>query len=128
MPPILAAYVYLVDQRGQQFTDAYGDITKGLFENGISMDLFKSTRVWGDSKGAVVSPNILATRKAEKPGAWISRSAFLALMDKTAREMGVKVAYNQNSKRLTIDPSTRNLELLTLQISEPPPLTLGPKP
>ena len=52
---VITAYVYLVDQRGQQFTDQYGDITKGLFDNGISMDLFKNTRVWGDSKGAVVS-------------------------------------------------------------------------
>jgi hypothetical protein len=38
---------------------------------------------------------MMSSRTSDKPGAWISRSAFLSLLDETAKDMGVKVSLHK---------------------------------
>eukprot|EP00283_Hemiselmis_rufescens_P004604 CAMPEP_0173421826 /NCGR_PEP_ID=MMETSP1357-20121228/2784_1 /TAXON_ID=77926 /ORGANISM="Hemiselmis rufescens, Strain PCC563" /LENGTH=186 /DNA_ID=CAMNT_0014384783 /DNA_START=166 /DNA_END=723 /DNA_ORIENTATION=- len=88
------AYVYLVDARGRQFTDAYG-LTESMFETGVSIDKFTMTRVYADKQGIPPpAKSMMGQRKPGiKPSVWISRSQLLGIMDERARRAGVKIQY-----------------------------------
>jgi len=92
------AYLYLVDGRGQSWTDAYG-LTEKLEERGVDNDNFRLTRVWPDSRGAVESTPMLRRKGNEakdspeekgsegRAGVWIPRASFLSLLDEAAEEL-----------------------------------------
>lgn len=74
------AYLYLVDGRGQQFTDMAG-ITEELAapEVSVSNKDYTITRCFPDGKRVEVVPPILDP-SATRPSYWIPRAAFLGLL------------------------------------------------
>ena len=86
------AYLYLVDTRGQKWTDAMG-LTPALRERGVSNDGYQITRAFPNKKGAVTTTPILA-QEATAKAVWIPRASLLELMAKGAAEAGVELRYD----------------------------------
>eukprot|EP00966_Prymnesium_polylepis_P085439 1978139-Prymnesium_polylepis.1 len=85
------AYLYLLDRRGQRFTNEYG-LTDAIRERGVSNDGYTITRAWPDSRGAITSEPLLA-QEATKEAIWIPRAALLDVLAEAARDAGATLRY-----------------------------------
>ena len=47
------AYLYLVDARGQRWTDRFPGLTESILADGVSNEAYSITRVYPDERGAV---------------------------------------------------------------------------
>ena len=66
-------YLYLVDTRGQKWTDA-NNLAPALRERGVSNDGYQITRAFPNKKGAVTTTPILA-QEATAKAVWIPRAS-----------------------------------------------------
>jgi len=87
------AYLYLIDGRGQRFTDEFG-LTDELASLSVSSENYTITRCKPDGSRETVVPPIL--EKTPKPSYWIPRQEFIALLCRKAASM-------PNAPRLLFD-------------------------
>ena len=78
------AYLYLIDARGQRWTDAAG-VTAAVRARGVGNDGYTITRAFPDRRGAVVSKPLLAQESTAK-AVWIPRATLLDVLARAARE------------------------------------------
>lgn len=69
------AYLYLIDKRGQLFTDAF-QLTSDIRDRGVLNEGYTITRAWPDKRGLVVAKPMLALEATAK-SIWIPRAALL---------------------------------------------------
>ncbi|KAL1522434.1 hypothetical protein AB1Y20_017423 [Prymnesium parvum] len=80
------AYLYLLDRRGQRFTDAHG-LTEQIQARGVPNDGYLITRAWPDARGVVTSRPLLA-QESTSSAIWIPRAVLLELLAQAAAAAG----------------------------------------
>ena len=88
------AFHYLIDKRGQRWTDRHG-LTDALRARGVSNSNYTLTRIFPDRSKETVTPPL-----SSPEGIWIPRSDFLAVLAQKAREqplLDVKCGSRVNS-------------------------------
>ena len=101
------AYLYLVDRRGQRWTDAVG-ATDGIRARGVSNEGFSLTRIYPDEKGIFPTKPVLA-RPGAAQAVWIPRASLLAALAERAADDGADLRAACRSiicARPTTAPST----------------------
>ena len=89
---IKRAYLYLLDRRGQTWTDAH-NLTDAVRARGVSNDGYTITKVWPTaSKGAITSKPPLVSDATAK-AVWIPRSTLLDVFASAAAAAGVDLQY-----------------------------------
>ena len=88
------AYLYLLDRRGQRFTDTH-HLTDVIRERGVSNDGYTITRAWPDARGAITSKPLLA-QEATASAIWIPRAALLDVLAKAAVDAGATLSYGSS--------------------------------
>eukprot|EP00908_Phaeocystis_cordata_P010925 Transcript_21772.p1 GENE.Transcript_21772~~Transcript_21772.p1 ORF type:complete len:385 (+),score=129.14 Transcript_21772:422-1576(+) len=108
------AYLYLVDKRGQQWTDSNG-VTAELREKGVSNDGYTITRAFPTKKGAETTKPLLALAAAAK-AVWIPRAALLGLLAREAQDAGVSLVYGASLSE--VRPAAAATERLTAVVGD----------
>ena len=88
---VAKAYLYLVDRRGQRWTDAVG-ATDGIRERGVSNEGFSLTRIYPDEKGIFPTKPVLA-RPGAAQAVWIPRASLLAALAERASDDGADLRF-----------------------------------
>ena len=120
------AYLYLVDKRGQQWTDSNG-VTAELREKGVSNDGYTITRAFPTKKGAETTKPLLALAAAAK-AVWIPRAALLGLLAREAQDAGVSLVYGASLSE--VRPAAAATERLTAVVGDEdgnPPQSFAPR-
>ena len=85
------AYLYLLDRRGQQWTDRH-DLTATVRERGVLNEGYTITRAWPDAKGAVEVKPMLAG-EASAAAIWVPRATLLDVLASAAARAGAHLRY-----------------------------------
>ena len=85
------AYLYLLDRRGQQWTDRH-DLTATVRERGVLNEGYTITRAWPDEKGAVEVKPMLAG-EASAAAIWVPRATLLDVLASAAARAGAHLRY-----------------------------------
>jgi len=80
------AYLYLLDRRGQQWTDRH-DLTATVRERGVLNEGYTITRAWPDEKGAEEVKPMLAG-EASAAAIWVPRATLLDVLASAAARAG----------------------------------------
>lgn len=88
---VAKAYLYLVDRRGQTWTDDVG-ATESIRDRGVSNADVVYTRICPDATGAYVTNPVLARPGAEK-AVWIPRASLLATLAERAADEGADLRF-----------------------------------
>jgi len=85
------AYLYLLDRRGQQWTDLYNQ-TAAVRDRGVSNDGYTITRAYPDKRGAVTSVPELAV-ESTRAAIWVPRTTLLDILSNAAAEAGADLRF-----------------------------------
>jgi len=86
------AYLYLVDARGQRWTDRHAGLTAAVAARGVSNGNYTVSRLYPDARGVETVAPLLA-RPAAAGAIWIPRASLLATLADCARDRGVSLRY-----------------------------------
>eukprot|EP01023_Acetabularia_acetabulum_P043358 TRINITY_DN4328_c0_g1_i7.p1 TRINITY_DN4328_c0_g1~~TRINITY_DN4328_c0_g1_i7.p1 ORF type:complete len:553 (-),score=100.16 TRINITY_DN4328_c0_g1_i7:1215-2873(-) len=110
------SYCYMIDGRGQQFTD-YMNFTKDLAEVGVASSETSFNRILSDGAQTKFP---LDMSGAKRDGYWIPRRDVLALMAEQLQKYSdnVQVQYNANSVEINLDQNQERIEISYLDESK----------
>lgn len=95
------AYLYLLDRRGQQWTDRH-NLTDVIRERGVLNKGYTITRAFPNKKGAVTMEPMLAG-EATASAIWVPRATLLDTFATAAAKSGVTLRYGAAVSSLTKD-------------------------
>ena len=85
------AYLYLLDARGQRWTDAR-NATAAMAARGVRNEGYSITRLYPDARGARTMTPILS-RPSTAKAIWIPRASFLAALAAAAEDAGAELRH-----------------------------------
>ena len=85
------AYLYLLDRRGQQWTDRH-NLTAAVLERGVVNKGYTITRAFPNAKGAVTVEPMLAG-EATASAIWVPRATLLDVFATAAADAGADLRY-----------------------------------
>ena len=93
------AYLYLLDRRGQQWTDRH-NLTGIVRERGVLNKGYTITRAFPNEKGAVTVEPMLAG-EASASAIWVPRATLLEVFANAAVDSGAKLQYGKSVKSIS---------------------------
>jgi 2-polyprenyl-6-methoxyphenol hydroxylase-like FAD-dependent oxidoreductase len=98
------AYLYLLDKRGQRWTDTF-NLTTAIRERGVSNDGYTITQAYPDRRGVVTTKPILAA-ESTRNAIWVPRATLLDIFATAAAAAGAQLRYGTTLQALERTPDS----------------------